>query len=166
MKEHLLVDFDRKFYEDRALCRLEVTEEAFEEMVEYEDEFGRTRSVRLNEWKRLEEERLSAARLIEQIREEFDQGEDVKEEGARPAHYDDSIEVSRRKGIGFYRFSQAEEERTKQMEELGRLRQDTVDARTRHMILEEQRQLAKEQRLQRIAERRRAAKLDEENKTI
>lgn len=154
-RDNLLVDFERQellsFHEGGGT----VVEQ---EYVDYEDEFGRTRKMPKAEWEALELERQRhlADEFIEQLRPRTTDKTSVESmaSSAAPVHYDDSIEVARAKGVGFFRFSQEEESRDQQMSALRSLRQETVDSRTCHMITGEQRELEKELRLQRIAERR------------
>jgi len=161
MKDNLLVDFDRQFHEQQKQKKSSIQETTktitYEPMVEFEDEFGRTRRMPQREWEQLqrEQQEQEATDLIEQLRRESARdAEDKYDEEVLPQRYDDSLEVARGKGVGFYRFSRAEEERQQQMDALQDLRQSTVDQRTKHMIASEQKEREKEARLKRIAERR------------
>lgn len=158
LRENLLVDFDRKFHEDRKAGRIHVSEkevEVEEDLVEITDEFGRTRTIPRSEY--LQQQEQSAQDLISTIRRQI--VEDLQEqEEEENVHYDDTIEV-RTKGVGYYRLSRTEAERSRQLAELNCLRQETVEARTRSMILREKRQLAREARLQKVKERRDRNKL-------
>lgn len=163
-KDNLLVDFNRQFHENKEeiLAKTKLDELKYvEEMVEYEDEFGRTRRIPKAE----HDELLLKARadqLIGQMKLQSAK-KVIGSDHDGPVHFDDTKEI-RTKGVGFYRFSQSEGERRRQLEELGDLRKDTVETRTKAMILAEQRRLMKESRLEKVKERR--AKLALENTPI
>ncbi len=141
IKDNLLVDFDRHFHEHRDQYEFDKEEE----MVEYVDEFGRTR--RAPESKELNS-------FLGEIRSQMTSNAPPNE--SSNTHFDDTAEV-RTKGVGYYRFSRAEGERQRQIQELDGLRQETVDARTRNMIVKQRREQMKQERLRRIQERRNAS---------
>jgi hypothetical protein len=161
-KDNLLVDFDRQFHENKeaifAKAKLTANGQTVQhgaqfevEMVEAEDEFGRTVMVPKSELDAKEQADL----LIEQAKLEssLEQKGLVHHEDKELTHFNDTKEI-RTTGVGFYRFSQSEGERRRQMDELCSLREDTVETRTKAMILAEQRRLMKENRLEKIRERR------------
>lgn len=164
-KDNLLVDFNRQFHENKeailAKAKLDDTRTTQPvEFVEYEDEFGRTRRMpKVEHDEQLLKEQ--ADQLIEQMKLQSFKGHGIPDDyndGCDPVYFDDTKEI-RTKGVGFYRFSQSEGERQRQLEELGSLRKDTVETRTKTMILAEQRRLMRESRLEKVKERR--AKLAE-----
>ncbi|KAG8973871.1 hypothetical protein FRC05_008092 [Tulasnella sp. 425] len=160
--DSLLVDFDRKAEEDRFEAHSSDEDESLtvprpaqgddgdedDPMVEYEDEFGRTRRVRRSE----------APRGVDILQEEDEEPEVdpyviynpvghfptyeptlEKQEAIAAAfaearkdplqHYDASKEY-RARGAGFYQFATGDEEaRQKQMEELKNARLDTMEKR-------------------------------------
>lgn len=143
VRENILIDFDRKFVALRDAGQLPIPEEASEEeMVEFVDEFGRTRTMSKAEYEQI---------LNTQSTSEPECGPDRRT--SEPEHFDDTKEI-RSRGVGFYRFSKEEEERQRQMRELTELRQNTVETRTKNAILMEQRRLMKEARLEKVKERR------------
>jgi hypothetical protein len=62
-----------------------------------------------------------------------------------PAHYDTKREI-RNLGVGFYGFSQDEDTRKKQLEDLNKLRKDTLDSRSKVVKMKDARKEALEQR--------------------
>ncbi|CEP14511.1 hypothetical protein [Parasitella parasitica] len=139
-----LVDFDKKYFEERELERQK--EEALENKrkkrkqnktndddpwEEFEDEFGRTRIVRRSE--------LPSSEQQQQQYSDYDSEEEndaylERQERYKAAdrsdmnHYEADREI-RTKGVGFYRFSKDEQERRAQMDKLNRLRAETENAR-------------------------------------
>ncbi|KAG5456057.1 MAG: hypothetical protein BJ554DRAFT_4311, partial [Olpidium bornovanus] len=124
--------------------------------VEYTDEFGRVRVARRSQV--LKEEppptgpdgALLPEMMSEDMRREMERrrGEaDAHAEIERgPLHYDASKEV-RTKGVGFYKFSTAEEERAVQMEELNAIRQKTEMQRALHRSVKDRRREQADARL-------------------
>ncbi|KZT41313.1 hypothetical protein SISSUDRAFT_1059653 [Sistotremastrum suecicum HHB10207 ss-3] len=154
--EALLVDFDEKANnqpfesdsEDEDESLTVPVDPADDPMVEYEDEFGRVRTVRKSEVPRefmaakeeiVEQEydpyliknpvnhfpvyEPSAERLA-QIKETYSE-----ENNPLASRYDASGD-NRAKGAAFYQFSKDEEERQRQMEELRKTREETQKNRT------------------------------------
>lgn len=167
MRENLLIDFDRQFFDQKLYLNVTTgleeyskEDEVIEEMVEYEDEFGRTRKIPKNQYDSHEKER--AARLADEIIQQARSTTNFSgaDETSGPGHFDDSIEI-RRKGVGFYRFAQEEGQRQRQMSELSSIRKETVESRTKNMILGEQRRQMKEERLKKVAERRKKQQKEE-----
>lgn len=180
-QDRVLVDFDRKGWDGergeyvgvapcdaaagapadpfRFIDSLFKGPEARAELVEYVDEFGRTRWIRPEEQARLEEEREETRRLLVQ---HHAQSGALAEGGDAPAaavHYEADGEI-RTKGIGFFRFSRDEQDRARQMDALDALRRATVEGRTRALLARERRRLMVESRLARVQDRRRRYNLD------
>lgn len=116
--------------------------------IEYEDEFGRIRVTKLSHLRQIQKERQEVNQL-QQLR------------SSTPSHYDGDAEV-RNKGVGFYRFAADEEERQRQMRELKKLREETVEKRMRSLLMKEERRLRIESRLTKLKERKSQIKPEEE----
>ncbi|KAI8636022.1 hypothetical protein BD408DRAFT_426827 [Parasitella parasitica] len=141
-----LVDFDRKYFQERELERQR--EDAVVEnkrkkrrqnnnddddpWVEFEDEFGRTRIVRRSELPSTEQQQTQ--QYSDYDSEEENYAYLQKQERYKAAdrsdmsHYEADREI-RTKGVGFYRFSKDEQERRAQIDKLNRLRAETENAR-------------------------------------
>ena len=104
--------------------------------IEYEDEFGRTRVTKLSQLVQIQKERQEVQSAV----------------SSSTSHYDGDAEI-RNKGVGFYQFARDEEERKRQMGELRKLREETVEKRMRNLILKEERRLRIESRLKRLKNR-------------
>ena len=115
--------------------------------IEYEDEFGRVRVAKLGEILQIQAERQEVSRFREQQSTTHRQD---------TLHYDGDAEI-RNKGVGFYQFAVNEAERQVQMNELKKLRSETLEKRMRSLLLKEQRRLRIENRLQKLKERKAAA---------
>ncbi|KAL7268942.1 hypothetical protein RUND412_008413 [Rhizina undulata] len=177
-----LVDFDRKWAQgDDVSDDEEEHAEEDGEMVEYEDEFGRTRMGSRKEAEREgkrkaaekgeaggEEERnlifgntvqtnafrtatFSSVPTTERLAEVLMEKE--KEERVE-THYDASKEV-RTKGVGFYQFSTDEAERKREMEELERERVKTEAERIKREEGRKRRREEVEKRREEVRKRRR-----------
>lgn len=105
--------------------------------IEYEDEFGRVRVSKLSQLRQIQKEREEVNRQLRPI----------------TTHYDGDAEI-RNKGVAFYQFARNEEQRQKQMAELKKLREETVERRMRTLIVKEQRRLRIESRLTKLKERK------------
>jgi len=146
-------------------------------LVEYTDEFGRTRSVRRSELPR-EVARPSLVSDVPEMDDPYlvhgnashfptyqqsdERVAEIREKFAEDPltkHYDATQDV-RMKGAAYYRFSGDEEERQRQMDELRSVRDDTVQARTEtgaaDVPPETSTSRAAEKRKRDIEERRRA----------
>lgn len=130
-------DEDEKFYSNKTLKIDQITEmlnnrnvDDNDKWVEYEDEFGRTRVCKLSQLRRIQSERQEVQRSLVD-------------------RYDGDHEI-RNKGVGFYQFSRDEEGRQRQMKELKKLREETMERRTRNLILKEERRIRIENRLTRL----------------
>lgn len=102
--------------------------------IEYEDEFGRTRVSKLSQLRQDQADRQELCQTLNL---------------SSSSHYDGDAEI-RNKGVAFYQFARDEEERQRQMQELRKLREETVERRVRTLILKEQRKLKIESRLNRL----------------
>lgn len=116
---------------------LQMVKEPFDEdrWIEYEDEFGRTRVTKLSQFRQLQREH-----------------EEVNNFFRLNSHYDGDAEI-RNKGVAFYQFARDEEERQRQMSELKKLREETVEKRMRILLIKEQRRLRIESRLAKLKDR-------------
>ncbi|KAL2888139.1 Coiled-coil domain-containing protein 174 [Ceratocystis lukuohia] len=187
--EESLVDFDRKWAEEREKnpdaqddsdsdSDSSFAESGDDEMVEYVDEFGRSRHISRAEKKKIDrrelrktfdskeldpsgsprkEKNLIYGDFIQtmafvpqdiKVMEELAKKRDRSATPPPPTHYDADWEI-RDKGVGFYKFSKDEEERKQEMENLKTERKETEDKRR---ALEEK----KESRKRDIAARRQA----------
>ena len=117
---------------DQVLDLINRNEDSDDRWIEYEDEFGRTRVSKLGQ--------------IRQIQKERDEINNRLRLRSESTHYDGDAEI-RNKGVGFYQFARDEEGRRRQMDELKRLREETVEKRMRTLLRKEQRRLRIEQRL-------------------
>lgn len=194
-----LIDFDRKWAEteegkghsDLGSSSDDEAEDGTDEIVEYEDEFGRLRKSTRAEKERMERrarrgllgaeelDRMSArpsapSNLIhgDAIQamafnpDHLDEMEELARKRDRSAtppplkHYDADHEI-RTKGVGFYKFSQDEATRTKEMEALAEDRKRTEEERQQREDHKAARRKELEERRKAMAERR--AKKQAEN---
>jgi hypothetical protein len=108
------------------------SDESEDDMIEVVDEFGRSRQIKRNEYYNgpverpkelihgdiVQHEAVQLNSLNSPGKQNLEESEDV--------HYDSKWEV-RDKGVGFYQFSQNEEERRRQMDELKHIRGETLE---------------------------------------
>lgn len=187
--ENLLVDFERKERDQDGDSSFEESsddDDPFkgregEPLVEYEDEFGRTRMVprswaEKQEKQRKEEEESSALPSMPEsliygaamqthafktvsgatASELLDYLPPPDEHGGiKPKHYDANAEV-RTKGVGFYAFSQDEQKRKEEMELLERERQKTEKEREEKEAKKRKRKEEIERRREEIKKKRAA----------
>ncbi|KAK3947813.1 hypothetical protein QBC32DRAFT_353275 [Pseudoneurospora amorphoporcata] len=194
-KEIGLVDFDRKWAEEQekktghtgevsSSSEDEESEEAKEELIEYTDDFGRTRLVTPAQKAKLERSRSSAAELIqmsarpaepEQLivgdtiqTEAFaatvtaDRLETINELAAKrdrsatppPPTHYDANWEIRTKGTGFFQFSKDEKKREEEMRGLEEERKKTEEKRKEREEMLEKRKREIEERRKEIKERR------------
>jgi len=168
-REMYMVDFDRKGWDEekqqldipteknhdpleflKGLWNVdeeETLEMKDEELVEYIDEFGRSRMIRPSEKAQLDAERAETQNILLGLLD------DLQHQEGELAHYDAAWEI-RDKGIGFFAFSRTEEDRQRQMQALRELRKRTVEERTLAMLAKEQRLLEREHKRIRLEERR------------
>ncbi|KAL1918708.1 uncharacterized protein VTP21DRAFT_2730 [Calcarisporiella thermophila] len=163
--EELLVDFERKMWEqDDTINDLENARDNDEEadpLVEYQDEFGRTRKIRKSQVPK--EQSPSLAPIYGDVQQypvytvqDSDRRPPSKldvEDIVGPIHYDDTKEI-RTKGVSYYKFSADEEERQRQMEELKKLRTETEQLRERHQTVKDKRRIQMEARAELIRKKR------------
>lgn len=149
-----------------------------EEWVDYVDALGRSRRCMkkdLPDFKKMDQElkgkgRASADKtlLSEDMRRELQRQEWEKEEEEAmkrpvgPLHYEDIRgQEARELGVGYFAFSQDEEQRRKQRETLDMLRDQTTEQRTKREQLKEKRQAILQARLAKLRQRKmKKAKLD------
>lgn len=112
--------------------------------IEYEDEFGRIRLIRSSDLKKLRDERRE---IMEKL------NVNINTNYKSSNHYDGDMEI-RNKGVGFFSFARDEEERSRQMKALRKLRSETLESRSRSFLLKEQRRLQLERRLVKYKERK------------
>lgn len=190
--ERYAVDFDRKWVEKQDAGESDTSSDDDagsepEEMVEYVDEFGRTRKGTKADAAR--EERRKKSMLDEPDRftarpamptniiygdtiqtAAFNPDETIAEKMAELAskredtppkdtHFDGSAEI-RNKGTGYFRFSQDEEERKKQMEALEQERLETERKRAERDKKKEDRKREVEERRKALKEKRSKAQAD------
>ncbi|KAI7882961.1 hypothetical protein K492DRAFT_229802 [Lichtheimia hyalospora FSU 10163] len=171
-EEGFLIDFDRKYWEERehqdnAKKRKTREEEDTTTMageddddddpwVEYEDEFGRTRTIRssqLQQQREREQERerspsTSPSRSPSPLNDMLEPAD-----RASIRHYDSTREV-RTRGVGFYQFALDQEERDEQMQRLNEIRQETEMARKNAKSVAERRKIMLQKNAERIHARR------------
>lgn len=122
---------------DKVFEMLKESRDGEDRWIEYEDEFGRIRVSKLSQLRQIQNEREEVNRQL----------------GPIATHYDGDAEI-RNKGVAFFQFARNEEERQKQMTELKKLREETVERRMRTLIAKEQRRLRIESRLTKLKERK------------
>lgn len=191
-EENALVDFDRKWAENPSGdCDTSEGEDdeggdSEGEIVEYEDELGRTRRGTKAEAEREMRQRNAKAYATEQLAsfsvrperpekvivgdtiqaaafnpdtaqttqmEELARKRDRSATPPEEVHYDASKEV-RSKGVGFYAFSQDKEGREREMEGLGREREETERAKREREERKERKRREMEDRKREIGRRR------------
>ncbi|EKG19984.1 hypothetical protein MPH_02714 [Macrophomina phaseolina MS6] len=190
--ERYAVDFDRKWAEKHGAGELDTSSDEDagsepEELVEYVDEFGRTRKgtkadvAREERRKKLmmdEPDRFTArpampANVIygdtiqtaafnpdETIAEKMAELASKREDTPpKDTHFDGNAEI-RNKGTGYFRFSQDEEERKRQMEALEQERSETERKRAEREKKREDRKREVEERRKALKEKRSKAQAD------
>ncbi|XP_069132891.1 coiled-coil domain-containing protein 174-like [Argopecten irradians] len=148
-----------------------------EEWVDYVDGFGRTRTCLRKDLKdHTERDRASAGArftgpsaqntlsddkptlMSDDMRRELQRQKWEEEAQANlngPVHYSNvQFDEIRNHGTGFFQFSKTEEERQKEMETLGDLRQQTIDERARRERLKEKRKAMLDARLAKVKKRK------------
>lgn len=105
---------------------LALPESCKDDWIQFKDEFGRSRTMKCSELHQLYAERQEATQLLQRYRGDAE---------------------LRNKGVGFYTFAPDEQERSEQMAALRKLRSETLEARTRALLMREQRRLQLERRL-------------------
>jgi Domain of unknown function (DUF4078) len=159
--ENQLIDFDSRPFTDSdgEGDDDEDKSDGDDPWVDYEDEFGRSRTVRQSQLPRARPPRSPSPQLTSEPAYPVFTTADYearKREGSEERdtqRYDAQREI-RTKGVGFYTFSKDEEERKAQMEELKRLREQTETARTHTMSVSAKRKQALERNAAKINARR------------
>lgn len=157
-----------KHYNDKDLL-LQVdyqssSDEAEDALIEIVDEFGRSRQVKKKEYydgpverpKELihgdlvQHDAVQLNSLDSPSKQDLEESEDV--------HYDSRWEV-RDKGIGFYQFSQNEEERRRQIDELKHIREETLEnVTTKKSVVEKRKSYHNERKMKILALREKSMK--------
>ncbi|KAM6928161.1 coiled-coil domain-containing protein 174 [Xenentodon cancila] len=149
-----------------------------EDWVDFVDALGRSRRCMkkdLPDFKKMDENlkgkgaaSCNKTLLSEDMRRELQRQEWEREEEEAmkrpvgPIHYEDiRAQEARELGVGYYAFSQDQEQRTKQRETLDMLRDQTTDQRTKRERLKEKRQALLQARLAKVRQRKKKkSKLD------
>lgn len=177
-----LVDFDRKYFQERDLERQkEVAAAASQQKrkrhdddddddddndpwVEFEDEFGRTRIIRRSELPSTEQQHHHHSDDSDyDSEEEENKAYLVAQQRYKAAdrsnmnHFEADREI-RTKGVGFYQFSKDEQERRAQMDKLNRLRTETENARNSQASASSKRKQMLAQNAEKIRARKAALK--------
>lgn len=178
--EQCLVNFDEKALEkckqlnkqrkeQKGTCgteSLSQEDEDDDEWVEFTDSLGRSRKCLKKELKHFIEADKSLRRSPVSSDDEFEAskrvklGDEVEEKPKSPTpqgpiHYQNvRFNEVRDHGVGYYQFSENDEERKRQMETLKNLREQTLKQQELKSKLKEKRNMALQQRLERIAARR------------
>ncbi|KAI0244110.1 hypothetical protein L0F63_001822 [Massospora cicadina] len=157
MDEEQLIDFERKKMEGLKQPAEGSSQPFFKDdpWVEHVDEFGRTRIVRQSEARELQksdgeilfDNEMDSAVKREEERLEWERQRAEKNKG--PIHYDANEEY-RTRGVGFYKFSNIEEERKAQMEQLKQLREDTDRKRALQQSIKDKRNAQLQDRIKKI----------------
>ncbi|XP_067361838.1 coiled-coil domain-containing protein 174 isoform X2 [Channa argus] len=150
-----------------------------EEWVDYVDSLGRSRRCMVKDlpnFKKMDQDLKGAGKassekslLSEDMRRELQRQEWEREEEESmkrpigPIHYEDiRAQEARELGVGYFAFSQDEEQRRKQRETLEMLRDQTTDQRTKRERLKEKRQAILQTRLAKVRQRKmKKGKLDD-----
>ncbi|XP_022046774.1 coiled-coil domain-containing protein 174 isoform X2 [Acanthochromis polyacanthus] len=146
-----------------------------EEWVDFVDSLGRSRRCMkkdLPDFKKMDQDFKGKGSdkdlLSEDMRRELQRQEWEREEEEAmkrpvgPIHYEDIRgQEARELGVGYYAFSQDQDQRRKQRETLDMLRDQTTDQRTKRERLKEKRQAVLQARLAKVRQRKmKKAKLD------
>ncbi|XP_056130454.1 coiled-coil domain-containing protein 174 [Lampris incognitus] len=146
-----------------------------EEWVDYVDALGRSRRCMkrdLPEFKKMDQDfqnkrNASAEKtlLSEDMRRELQRQEWEEEEAMKrpvgPIHYEDIREQEARElGVGYFAFSQEQDQRNKQRETLDMLRDQTTEQRSKRELLKEKRKALLQARLAKVRQRKKKTKLD------
>ncbi|KAH9424892.1 hypothetical protein DERP_009114 [Dermatophagoides pteronyssinus] len=157
--ENILVNFNQKhsIYESDE-------DDKEEDLVEYIDQFGRTKMVTRDELEQLEKEREEEERRELQLQEEESNSDYDSETNNLPPppkptvsniHYQHVREGEiRDHGVGFYSFSEDEQIRRQQMEMLDQLRKETESNKNEKRRIKEKRKRMLKSRLEKIAARK------------
>nr|XP_046912681.1 coiled-coil domain-containing protein 174-like [Dermatophagoides farinae] len=158
--ENILVNFNQKH------SMYDSDDDEDEDLVEYVDQFGRTKMVTRHELDRLEKEREEEEqrelklRLQEKSNSDYEsEPNSVPDYEAKPTvsniHYQHVLEGEvRDHGVGFYSFSEDEQIRRQQMEMLEQLRKETESNKNEKRRIKEKRKRMLRNRLEKIAARK------------
>ncbi|KPM07512.1 lariat debranching enzyme A-like [Sarcoptes scabiei] len=163
--ENCLVDFHRKnsTYDGDSESNDEDDEK---DLVEYIDQFGRTRMVTKEQYEQLKQhEERNAKKNSDKYEngDDQDDDDDFRSEYQEPyftnqpntIHYEHVREGEiRDHGVAFYSFSQDEHERSEQMKMLRKIRDDTALERKKRQQLKDKQKLKLRKKLEKIASRR------------
>ncbi|KAL9551428.1 hypothetical protein MBANPS3_004272 [Mucor bainieri] len=179
-----LVDFDRKYFQERELEKQKEAAAAQKKRkrhdnkdddddddqddpwVEFEDEFGRTRIIRRSELPSTEQQQQHHRHSDDSdydSEEEENKAYLIAQQRYKAAdrsdmdHYEADREI-RTKGVGFYQFSKDEQERRAQMDKLNRLRTETENARNSQASASSKRKQMLAQNAEKIRARKAALK--------
>ncbi|XP_040014381.1 coiled-coil domain-containing protein 174 [Xiphias gladius] len=165
-------DTEREEEEERdSLAAVPAPQNPDEEWVDYVDALGRSRRCMkkdLPEFKKMDQDLKGKGKassektlLSEDMRQELrrQEWEREEEEAMRrpvgPIHYEDIRgQEARELGVGYFAFSQDEEQRRKQRETLDMLRDQTTDQRSKRERLKEKRQALLQARLAKVRQRK------------
>ncbi|KAI9033552.1 hypothetical protein CLU79DRAFT_714438 [Phycomyces nitens] len=161
--EDVLIDFDRKYWQQREMGskksqkRKQVEEDEDDPWVEHEDEFGRTRVIRKSQ---IPSRSPSPVRSPSRSRSPSPRNfvprdPDQLADRSSILHYEADREI-RTKGVGFYTFAKDEEGREEQLEKLNALRRETEEARKNVQSVATRRKAAMARNAQKIHARREA----------
>lgn len=154
--ENQLIDFEQKKWEQPVPISSNKFSENFisDPWVEYEDGFGRTRTIRQSELRLIQATEdngspdLPSDEIIKQ-QERFEWERKREEEAKGPIFYDADKE-HRTRGVGFYKFSNREEERRDQMEQLNKIREETDRRRSLQKSIRDRRKEKLQERMSKI----------------
>jgi len=173
--EDLLVNFEQKCM-DSQLNSSENCDDGNKELVEYEDEFGRTRLVKradlhLYQASKSTDDKEGEAKDRTQDHQDFDNSNDDFEDDQwertddsypdvpfaprkSNIHYEDVREGEiRDHGVAFFNFAADEETRAKQMEMLEQMRRETEDKKSEKQRIKDKRKQMLRDRLAKVAAR-------------
>ncbi|KAI9497431.1 hypothetical protein BDB00DRAFT_881657 [Zychaea mexicana] len=168
--EEALIDFDRKFWEeynkrsrkstdsddDRSKDSNNDDDDDDDPWVEYEDDFGRTRTVRRSQVPaRSPSPSPSRSPSRSPSPPPMPREHVGYADRASIRHYDAKQE-NRTRGVGFYQFATDDEQRTEQMERLKQMREETEAARRNKQTVAERRKAAIQKNADKVRERRQA----------
>ena len=170
-KEGLLNDFKQSDSSTSSTSKVVSLDQ--DEMVEYLDSFGRTRACKrseLNKIDKITEQELLRRKLDRDLSRDEDKNsnqysnsysnfikstDEQEEEANEESHYQNvCVNEIREHGTSYYQFALDEEKRKEQMQELNKLRHETIGQRKKADELIEKRNSAMKQRLIKLAKRK------------
>ncbi|KAI9298929.1 hypothetical protein K502DRAFT_361933 [Neoconidiobolus thromboides FSU 785] len=157
MDDNMLIDFEKKAWEQEGKTDNKKQDEDSEAWVEYIDEFGRTRVGRREEVESLKPRNDGPELLSKDMERELERQrweKEMEEENANEyTHFDRDKEL-RNLGVGFYKFSKDEDERAEQIKELTKLRKETELKRSLHTSIQNIKKSKIEERINKVAKLR------------